>query len=290
MPSPGNASSASAADGVLTETAHAKVNLALHVRARRPDGYHELESLFAFCADGDELSAEPRDDGVLTLAVRGEFGGELGAGEDNLVLRAARALQAAAGTGQGAALTLDKRLPIASGIGGGSADAAAALRLLTRLWGVNPQAVDFFSIAEGLGADVSACVGARTVFGTGVGERLHTVDLDLEGRAILLVNPLLPCPTGPVFRAWDGVDRGPLAPEGWREGRNDLQEPAVALVPEIAAVLAALAPLPGVTLARMSGSGATCFALFEGEAERDAAAAVIRAAHPGWWTLGSVLR
>ncbi|HEX7858311.1 MAG TPA: 4-(cytidine 5'-diphospho)-2-C-methyl-D-erythritol kinase [Sphingobium sp.] len=275
---------------MLHETAYAKVNLALHVRARRPDGYHELESLFVFCAEGDHLSAEPRDDGTLTLAIEGPFGSELGAGGDNLVLRAARALQVAAGAGQGASLVLDKILPIASGIGGGSADAAAALRLLTRLWGVRPQDIDLFAIAESLGADVPACLGSQTVFGAGVGERLHAVDLDVEGMPILLVNPLLPCPTGPVFRGWDGVDRGALSPEQWRDGRNDLQCPAVALVPEIAPVLDALAGLPGVTLARMSGSGATCFALFEDERARNTAEAAIRAAHPGWWTMGSVIR
>lgn len=280
----------SAADPVLTETGYAKVNLALHVRARRPDGYHELESLFVFCEAGDGLTAAPRDDGAITLAVEGPFGGELAAGEDNLVLRAAHALREVAGVGQGAALMLDKRLPIASGIGGGSADAAATLRLLCRLWGVRPFDIDLFSLAERLGADVPACLGSQTVFGTGVGERLEAVDLDLAGTPILLVNPLLACPTGPVFRQWDAVDRGTLAPDQWRAGRNDLQAPAVALVPEIAAVLETLEVLPGATLSRMSGSGATCFALFEDEGVCDAAEVAIRAAHPGWWTLGSVIR
>jgi 4-diphosphocytidyl-2-C-methyl-D-erythritol kinase len=272
------------------ETGYAKVNLALHVRARRADGYHELESLFAFCADGDGLTAAARDDAALTLSITGPFGQKLDAGEDNLVLRAARALQAAADEGAGASLTLTKNLPIASGIGGGSADAAAALRLLVRLWGVRPPDIDLFAIAESLGADVPACLGSQTVFGTGVGERLSPVDLDLADTPILLVNPLLPCPTGPVFRAWDAVDRGPLVAENWREGRNDLQPPAVALVPEIAAVLEALAHLPGITLSRMSGSGATCFALFADTATRDAAQAAIRSAHPDWWTLASSIR
>jgi len=275
---------------VLTETAYAKVNLALHVRARRPDGYHELESLFAFCADGDILMAAPRDDGALTLAITGPFGAELGSGDDNLVLRTAAALREAAGVGTGAALTLDKRLPIASGIGGGSADAAAALRLLVRLWGIRPPDIDLFAIAERLGADVPACLGSQTVFGTGVGERLHAVDLDTGGRPILLVNPLRPCPTGPVFRGWDGVDRGPLDPAAWAEGRNDLQSPAVALVPAIAGVLDALEGLPHASLIRMSGSGATCFALFETDAARDDAATALRAVHPDWWIWPSELR
>jgi 4-diphosphocytidyl-2-C-methyl-D-erythritol kinase len=274
---------------MLTETAYAKVNLALHVRARRPDGYHELESLFAFCADGDELSAELREDGELTLAIEGDFAEDLAADRNNLVLRAARALQAASGTMLGADLSLEKNLPIASGIGGGSADAAAALRLLVRLWDLRPMEIDFPAIAASLGADVPACLGSQTVFGTGVGERLETVDLDLAGTPILLVNPLVACPTGPVFKAWDGEDRGPLDPAEWRRGRNDLAAPAIALVPEIDEVLAVLrAQLPRV--ARMSGSGATCFALFASEAERDAAAGRIEADHPEWWGMVSTLR
>ncbi|MBT2187675.1 4-(cytidine 5'-diphospho)-2-C-methyl-D-erythritol kinase [Sphingobium nicotianae] len=272
-----------------TETAYAKLNLALHVRARRADGYHDLESLFAFCTDGDSLSAEPRDDGELTLTIEGDFADDLDPGDDNLVLRAARALQAASGTMLGADLVLDKSLPIASGIGGGSADAAATLRLLVRLWGLRPMDIDFPRVAASLGADVPACLGSQTMFGTGIGERLEPVDLDLAGMPVLLVNPLVPCPTGPVFRGWDGIDRGSLDPQEWRRGRNDLAAPAIALVPEIDEVLAVLkAQLP--SLARMSGSGATCFALFGSEAERDAAADRIEADHPDWWTLATSLR
>lgn len=286
MRSRGSASWASAAEGMLSETGYAKVNLALHVRARRPDGYHELESLFVFCADGDGLTAEALDSG-LTLEIDGPFAAELAADDDNLVLRAARALQETAGVETGAALRLTKRLPIASGIGGGSADAAAALRLLAKLWGVE---ADLYGIAEGLGADVPACVASRTLFGSGTGTELRPLDLGIGGTPILLVNPLVVCPTGPVFRAWDQLDRGALSPDGWREGRNDLQPPAVALVPEIAQVLDTLAALLGATLSRMSGSGATCFALFGDAATRDAAEAAIHAAHPGWWTLASTIR
>lgn len=276
-------------DETASEIAYAKVNLALHVRARRPDGYHELESLFAFCTDGDELRGSVRDDGEIMLSVEGDFAEGLSTGEDNLVVRAARALQAASGTHLGADLVLDKRLPIASGIGGGSADAAAALRLLVGLWAIRPMNIDFPAIAASLGADVPACLGSRTVFGTGVGERLETVDLDLEGMPILLVNPLFECPTGPVFKGWDGIDRGPLDPSDWRRGRNDLAAPAIALVPEIDEVLAVLrAQLP--SLVRMSGSGATCFALFASDAERDAAAARIEDDHPDWWVLATSLR
>jgi len=274
---------------MLTEIAHAKVNLALHVRARRADGYHELESLFAFCADGDELRASVRDDGALTLRIEGPFADDLGADADNLVLRAAHALRQASATQSGADLVLDKRLPIASGIGGGSADAAATLRLLVRLWALRPMEIDFPAIATALGADVPACIGSRTMFGTGVGERLEAVDVDLAGTPILLVNPLVPCPTGPVFARWDGLDRGPLDPLEWRRGRNDLGPGAIALVPEIDEILAVLrAQLPG--LARMSGSGATCFALFASEDERDAAAHRIADDHPDWWLMTSSLR
>jgi len=271
------------------EIAYAKVNLALHVRARRPDGYHELESVFAFCADGDALRGSVREDGAITLTIEGDFAEGLSAGEDNLVMRAARALQVASGTQFGADLILDKRLPIASGIGGGSADAAAALRLLVKLWDIRPMELDFPAIVASLGADVPACLGSQTVFGTGVGERLETVDLDLATTPVLLVNPLVECPTGPVFKGWDGIDRGPLDPAEWRRGRNDLSAPAIALVPEIDEVLAVLrAQLP--SLVRMSGSGATCFALFGSEEERDAAAARIEDDHPDWWLMASELR
>lgn len=272
------------------EIAHAKVNLALHVRGRRADGYHELESLFAFCVDGDVLSAEQRADGLLTLAIDGPFAAGLSTGEDNLVLRAAALLRDASGEGTGADLRLTKMLPVAAGIGGGSADAAAALRLLIRLWGLKAESLDLPAIALSLGADVPACLGSHTVFGTGVGERLESCAVDLSGLPVLLVNPGMACPTGPVFGGWDRVDRGPLDAAHWRHGRNDLQLSAIALVPAIADLLARIGDMAGVTCARMSGSGATCFALFEDEATRDAAEAELRDEHPGWWTMGSHFR
>jgi 4-diphosphocytidyl-2-C-methyl-D-erythritol kinase len=274
---------------MISEIGYAKLNLALHVSARRDDGYHELESLFAFCSDGDGVSATLRDDGVITLTLEGPFADELTSGEDNLVLRAARLLQAAGGTGQGADLVLEKVLPIASGIGGGSADAAATLRLLITLWGINPTRFDFPALVASLGADVPACLASQTMFGTGVGERLEPVDLDLAGTPVLLVNPLIACPTGPVFKGWDGVDRGPLDPTQWQRSRNDLAAPAIALVPEIDEVLAVLrAQLPVV--ARMSGSGATCFALFPSHEACESAADRIEADHPDWWLMTSELR
>ncbi|WP_264611258.1 4-(cytidine 5'-diphospho)-2-C-methyl-D-erythritol kinase [Sphingobium sp. B11D3B] len=274
---------------VLTETAYAKLNLALHVRARRADGYHELESLFAFCADGDGLSGTLREDGEIALRIEGPFADGLPTDDRNLVMRAAQALQTATGGHLGADLLLEKRLPVASGIGGGSADAAAALRLLVRLWDVRPMEIDFPAIASALGADVPACLGSATVFGSGVGDRLETIDLDLAETPVLLVNPLIACPTGPVFGGWDGIDRGALDPLAWARGRNDLTASAMALVPEIEEVLAVLrAQLPQV--ARMSGSGATCFAVFASEVERDAAADRIIVDHPDWWVMTSLLR
>ncbi|MCW2388303.1 4-diphosphocytidyl-2-C-methyl-D-erythritol kinase [Sphingobium sp. B11D3B] len=274
---------------MLTETAYAKLNLALHVRARRADGYHELESLFAFCADGDGLSGTLREDGEIALRIEGPFADGLPTDDRNLVMRAAQALQTATGGHLGADLLLEKRLPVASGIGGGSADAAAALRLLVRLWDVRPMEIDFPAIASALGADVPACLGSATVFGSGVGDRLETIDLDLAETPVLLVNPLIACPTGPVFGGWDGIDRGALDPLAWARGRNDLTASAMALVPEIEEVLAVLrAQLPQV--ARMSGSGATCFAVFASEVERDAAADRIIVDHPDWWVMTSLLR
>lgn len=269
------------------ETAYAKINLALHVRRRRDDGYHDLETLFAFVDAGDELVATAAD--AVSLRLTGPFAVQLAADTDNLVLRAAHALREVAGVTQGVAFTLDKRLPIASGIGGGSADAAAALRLLTRLWQLNPSAIDMFEVAASLGADVPACLGSQTMYGSGVGERLEAVDLDIAGQPVLLVNPLVRCPTGSVFKAWDGIDRGPLDPEQWMQARNDLETPALQLVPEIGLVLDRLQQT-SPRLARMSGSGATCFALYGSETERDLAMVVINREYPDWWTMAGKLR
>ncbi|MCC7394514.1 MAG: 4-(cytidine 5'-diphospho)-2-C-methyl-D-erythritol kinase [Sphingomonadaceae bacterium] len=272
----------------VTENAFAKVNLALHVRQRRPDGYHALESVFAFVDSGDELRASGRADGAICLTLSGPFADALAGEGDNLVLRAARALQAAAGVSAGADMHLQKNLPIASGIGGGSADAAATLRALVRLWQVDDAAVDLAAIAQSLGADVPACLASRTQFGSGVGELLTPCELGLSGRAILLINPMEPLATADVFRGWDGVDRGALDPAHWLTGRNDLTDAAIAILPEIADCLAVLrAQLPQV--ARMSGSGATCFAIFDSEAAAEAAAERIWEDHD-WWVMAGKLR
>ena len=278
----------------MRETAYAKINLALHVRRRREDGYHELETLFAFVDAGDVLTAKPAAED--SLQVLGEFAATLSsplpAGEgpgvgappsDNLVARALNALPRP----QGLAVTLEKNLPVAAGLGGGSADAGAVFRMVEALHGLPD---DWPARAAKLGADVPACVLSRTHVGLGTGTEQEEVEDDLAGTPVLLVNPRVPLSTGPVFKTWDGEDRGAL-PEGpasriAREGRNDLEAPAISLCPVIAEVLAAL-QATNPWLARMSGSGATCFALYDTPEARDAAVAAMP---KGWWTMAGRLR
>jgi 4-diphosphocytidyl-2-C-methyl-D-erythritol kinase len=272
---------------MFKELAPAKINLALHVRERMADGYHRLETIFAFARDGDRLAVAPGEG--ISLAVEGPFGAGLSAGADNLVVRAAEALRRAAGVARGAALRLEKNLPVASGIGGGSADAAAALRLLARFWGAD---VALEPIARSLGADVPACLAGRTVRGEGRGEELSPVEsAALSGMPLLLVNPGVAMPTGPVFAAWDGLDCGPLESgdplRAALNGRNDLEAPAIAIAPVIGELLAWLRERPGLVLARMSGSGATCFALFEREEDCARAAEAARRDWP--WCLQTAL-
>ena len=265
----------------LAKAAYAKINLALHVRKRREDGYHELETLFAFVDSGDVLTATPAaQDSVTTL---GEFAGVLDNPFDNLVARALNALPRP----QGLAVTLEKNLPVAAGLGGGSADAGAVFRIVEALHGLPD---DWQARAAKLGADVPACVLSRTHIGLGTGTEQVEVEDDLAGTPVLLVNPRVPLSTGPVFKAWDGEDRGAL-PQGpasqiAREGRNDLEAPAISLCPVIAEVLATLQST-SPWLARMSGSGATCFALYETPEARDAAAAAMPRE---WWTMAGRLR
>jgi 4-diphosphocytidyl-2-C-methyl-D-erythritol kinase len=266
----------------LTEPAPAKLNLALHVRGKLPDGRHALETVFAFCTDGDRVEAEAAE--ALSLEFAGPFAAALSDKDDNLVLIAARSLAEAASVGAKASLILTKRLPVASGIGGGSADAAATLRLLTRLWGIDPSFAA--EVAPAIGSDVPACLLSLSARGTEAGDRLELVDGgDITGTPVLLVNPGVPLATREVFAAWDGVDHGPLGE--WREGRNDLEAPARALVPAIGDVLHWLKAREGVNFARMSGSGATSFALFDSEEARDRAAASCPA---DWWHLATFLR
>ena len=264
------------------EIAPAKINLALHVRGKLPDGRHAIETIFAFCTDGDRLSAEPAEE--LRLQVVGPFAHDLGDMEDNLVLRTARALRDSSGVDAGASITLDKKLPIASGIGGGSADAAAALRLLTSMWRIDP--AHAAAVAPTLGSDVPACLLSLPAKGEGAGDQLTPIELpELSGKAALLVNPRVPLSTADVYAQWNGIDQGPL--EDWKQGFNGLEPAAVALAPLIETVLAWLSAQPGAELVRMSGSGATCFALFKGEEARaQSAEAVPRE----WWHLETSLR
>jgi 4-diphosphocytidyl-2-C-methyl-D-erythritol kinase len=271
----------------MEEPAFAKINLALHVRSREADGYHRIETVFAFVDAGDLLRVRANDS--LILEVEGPFSGQVSEGEDNLVLRAAAALRTHYGVARGAALTLQKNLPVASGIGGGSADAAAALRLLARFWEIAAVEDELFDLAQRLGSDVPACLLSRPARGEGRGERLLPLeDWTLAGTPVLLANPGKALATADVFSGWDRQDRGPLADP--LTGRNDLEPPALRLVPEIGDVLEALRETAGTRLVRMSGSGATCFALYESDAARDAALAHIGRTHPQWWLLASRLR
>lgn len=207
---------------------------------------------------------------------------------ENLVTRAADAFRGAFGITQPHAIVLEKNLPVASGIGGGSADAAATLRALAARHGVAADDRRLLAIAADLGADVPACLGGRTAFGTGKGDALAALDGWVD-TPVLLVNPGVAVSTAAVFKGWDGVDRGALDPADPLGGRNDLEPPARAVAPVIGEVIALLAAQPGVRLARMSGSGATCFALFATAADRDAADAAIAKAEPDWWRLATTL-
>lgn len=275
---------------MIVETAPAKLNLALHVRHRRDDGYHELETLFAFAAEGDVITIvrSVRDRFSLT----GPFASALSDTGDNLVLRARNLFRSELGSTGPVDIVLDKRLPVASGIGGGSADAAATLRALADLNGVDRTDPRLLGVAAALGSDVPACLVGRTLVGRGRGERLDIIP-GVGPVPILLVNPGTALSTAAVFAAWDGQDRGSL-PEGnaWKiasEGRNDLEQAAAQLSPAVDAVLRRLTACPGTRLVRMSGSGATCFALFDAPSSCMAAAEAIRFEKPEWWCLETAL-
>jgi 4-diphosphocytidyl-2-C-methyl-D-erythritol kinase len=273
------------------EAAPAKLNLTLHVTGRREDGYHLLDSFAVFAGLADHLTAAPAP--ALSLTVTGPFADAAGGGDDNLVLRAARAL----GPGHGASLTLAKRIPVAAGLGGGSSDAAAALRLLARLWGMPPATP---ALAVTLGADVPVCLAPRPARMQGIGEVLSPAPALPSGLGLVLANPRVPLATPPVFRARTGPFDAPMTlPAAFADAadlagflattRNGLEAAALSLCPPIAAVRAACAALPGALLARMSGSGPTCFALFATVAEAEAAAALLKACEPAWWAWGGGL-
>lgn len=276
---------------MLAEAAPAKLNLFLHVTGRRDDGYHLLDSLAVFAGLADDLAAIPA--ASLSLAVTGPFAEAAGGGDDNLVLRAARAL----GPGQGAALTLAKHIPVAAGLGGGSSDAAAALRLLSRLWHLPPATP---ARAVTLGADVPVCLNPVPARMQGIGEVLSPAPALPPGLGLMLANPRVPLATPPVFRARSGPFDAPATlPAGFADAadlagflattRNGLEAAALSLCPPISAVLAGCAALPGALMARMSGSGPTCFALFATAAEAEAAAVLLRQREPGWWAWGGGL-
>ena len=276
----------------FTLHAHAKINLFLHVGDKREDGFHALQSLVAFTQAGDEVSFAP--DVGLSLAIAGPFGAGLSCGDDNLIIKAAQRLS----PDKGAAITLTKNLPVASGIGGGSADCAATLRGLSRLWGLPSDTPALQKIGECLGSDVPVCISQRPQWMEGRGEIVTPLP-SLPAVAIVLVNPGVGVPTGKVFGALKerrGVDL-PLPPAfataadliGYlKDTSNDLEAPARAIAPEINSVLDAIAG-EGALLARMSGSGATCFGLFASDAAAEGAAVAMQAQNPGWWVAASQL-
>lgn len=281
----------------LSVQAPAKVNLTLHVTGKRADGYHLLDSLVVFAGIGDTLELDAAD--TLSLSVTGPTAAGLAAEDDNIVLRAARALAAKAGITAGARMVLTKRLPVAAGIGGGSADAAAALRGLAQLWGLDVPDEDMRALGLGLGADVPVCLSGRPTRMTGVGEHLTPAPA-LPPAWLVLVNPRRPLSTPAVFKARTGgftaaqplteppADAQALA-AALAARRNDLTQAAITLEPLVGEALALIAAQPHCLLARMSGSGATCFGLFATEPTARAAATTLAATQPGWWIAPAAL-
>jgi 4-diphosphocytidyl-2-C-methyl-D-erythritol kinase len=285
----------------LVEGAPAKINLTLRVIGRRADGYHTLESLVTFAALGDRLALTPGDALVLTMS--GAGAGLTGADADNLVLKAAGALAAQIAGLKAGAFHLEKNIPVAAGLGGGSADAAAALRLLARANNLAPDDPRLVQAARLTGADVPVCLDPRPRVMRGIGEIL-SAPVPLPRLHALLVNPGIALPTKLVFSGWSATAnqirakdpaalpkmRNELELLDWLAGEtNDLEAPAIALAPVIAKVLAALRELAGCRLARMSGSGASCFAVFLSAAETSAAAKTLRAEFPDWWVAETLL-
>jgi 4-diphosphocytidyl-2-C-methyl-D-erythritol kinase len=275
---------------VLSEAASAKINLFLHVGDKRADGFHPLQSLAVFPQLGDTLTLEAATD--LSLTVEGPFARGLDGESDNLVLRAARVLQE--NTLAGARLTLTKNLPVASGIGGGSADAAAALRGLRQLWNLKIDDAALCDIAAALGSDIPVCLESAPAFMEGRGEILRRAEA-MPRVPMLLVNPGVAVPTLEVFASLTERSGVEMALSRGRFGdtadllrfldttRNDLEIPARALQPVIGEVLGRVAALPGALLARMSGSGATCFGIFADDDCCRRAAEILKSAMPGWW-------
>lgn len=276
--------------------APAKINLTLRVIGRRADGYHELESLVAFADVGDTLGFRAAAD--TTLDVGGRFGAAIGATADNLVLKAMAALAAHVPNLRGGHFSLEKNLPVAAGIGGGSSDAAAALRLIARANGILLDDPRLMAAALSVGADVPVCVAGKARVMRGVGEVLAR-PLDLPPLPAVLVNPGVATATRDVFRAFSGMTGSAMSLgevprdnllDFLRAHGNDLTPAAIICVPQIGEVLDTLATLPGQRLARMSGSGSTCFAVFDSRAAAASAAEHLEAARPDWWVAAATLR
>ncbi|MBT8472722.1 MAG: 4-(cytidine 5'-diphospho)-2-C-methyl-D-erythritol kinase [Marinicaulis sp.] len=285
---------------MITEIAPAKINLYLHVGGVRKDGLHDLASLFVFTENGDRIIVREHD--VLSLEISGPFARELDGFpvQENLVWLAATALCEYAEEKFGAAIELEKNLPVAAGIGGGSADAAAALRALIKLWRIQISDDELSTIAFALGADVPACLARAPVHVSGAGENI-TPGVSLPDLWVCLVNPLLPTLTGSIFKQFDTDNPSPNSPRLYLSQcrsvdkvakmmaatKNDLEKPAVSQTPVIADVIRFLSDQPNAIAARMSGSGATCFALFSSAGEASAAAETAKS--KGWWAMASKL-
>ncbi len=280
----------------MREFAPAKVNLYLHITGRRPDGYHLIESLVVFAAVGDAVTVRPA--GEWSLALRGPYAAALDGEADNLVTRAAFALAAQVHRDPSVSVVLEKNLPVAAGLGGGSADAAAVLRALCRLWRLDVAEDQRRVLALGLGADVPVCLAARPTLVSGIGETLRSAPI-LPECHLLLVNPGVELSTPKVFEAFAAGHEPAPAPAPSAFGgavdnvtglaaalasrRNDLEAPACRLAPVVADVLAWIGAQAGCLLARMSGSGATCFGLFADAATARNAADAARRERPRWW-------
>lgn len=268
--------------------APAKINLFLHITGKREDGYHLLESLMAFAGVGDRLTAAPAD--TLSLTIEGPFAAGLESGPDNLVMRAAEGLADRLGARPRAHLTLKKNLPIASGIGGGSADAAATLAVLSRLWGTKTPRAELMELALSLGADVPICLTGHAAMVSGIGEKIGP-PIELPDAWLVLANPGIAVSTAEVFRARSAPFSAPGSEPDFSSNlidalqlrQNDLAAPAASIAPVIDQVINELVALSGARLARLSGSGATAFAIFDTQVDAQQAAVALGERYPGWW-------
>jgi 4-diphosphocytidyl-2-C-methyl-D-erythritol kinase len=280
------------AERSIVETARAKLNLDLLLTGRRPNGYHELDSVVVFAEFGDRLTLTPAD--RLTIECAGPFAADVPTRDGNILHRAVMRLADATRSDPSVTVRLDKHLPVASGIGGGSADAAATLRGLARLWRLPPDAPILHETALALGSDVLACLHSRSARMRGIGERIEFMP-GLQPLDLVLLNPRRPLGTAEVFagvRPELFATRAEILPAkpdlAWLAStRNDLEDPAQRLMPEIRAVLEALVAAPGCRLSRMSGSGPTCFGVFDDGRAAGMAVKMLSVAHPDWWAVAT---